>query len=30
MRVAEACPVRTAIEAGMTFDEHFVEQREAA
>lgn len=28
MRVAEACPVRRAIEAGMTFDEHL--PREAA
>lgn len=25
MRVAEACPVRRAIEAGMTFDEHLPE-----
>lgn len=34
MRVAEACPVRRAIEAGMTFDEHLPgpvdEQLEAA
>lgn len=30
MRVAEACPVRTAIEAGMTFDEHLADEREAA
>ena len=27
MRVAEACPVRRAIEAGMTFDEHLAGER---
>ena len=30
MRAAETCPVRRAIEAGMTFDEHLPEQRAAA
>jgi putative redox protein len=30
MRVAEVCPVRRAIEAGMTFDEHLADDREAA
>ena len=28
LRVAEACPVRRAIEAGMTFDEHLAGERE--
>lgn len=30
MHVAEVCPVRRAIEAGMTFDEHLADEREAA
>ena len=30
MRAAETCPVRRAIEAGMTFDEHLPAQRAAA
>jgi len=30
MRVAEACPVRRAIEAGMTFDEHLPREAPAA
>jgi hypothetical protein len=30
MRVAEACPVRRAIEAGMTFDEHLPRDGAAA
>ncbi len=30
MRVAEACPVRRSIEAGMVFDEHLPRERNAA
>ena len=30
MRVAEACPVRRSIEAGMAFDEHLPRERHAA
>ena len=30
MRVAEACPVRRSIEAGMVFDEHLPRERDAA
>ena len=30
MRVAEACPVRRSIEAGMVFDEHLPRERHAA
>ena len=30
MRVAEACPVRRSIEAGMAFDEHLPRERDAA
>lgn len=30
MRVAEACPVRRSIEAGMVFDEHLPHERRAA
>ena len=30
MRVAEACPVRRSIEAGMAFDEHLPRARDAA
>jgi putative redox protein len=30
LRVAEACPVRRSIEAGMTFDEHLPRERRAA